>query len=380
MMRRSIYITPLFLACIVLLTFGCCKTEQLEKPKLAITYDVISAKESTKAASPFPETEKFVSWARFLEKDKTWAQDRASSIPYIDKSIISYDNASNCWKNSDMTHYWPKQGSLTFFAASPETISNHISISTENGLEISDYDVNSQKDIDIMVADIAADKKANDTSIGNWKKGVSTIFRHKLAKVAGFEFNLHKDYSNGHDGTSGNAYTSGDMVFIIKEIKINNIIQSGSFASGTNPTSIGNWTADKSTTPCSYTWYSNGNGTQVKYDSDTFTAIRGNLEYIYILPQQLDKTTSNPDWNNTPNIEVKYVKRTYSRSWYYPYNTTYSDETITTHASLYDVFANGRILINRQITFRITINLDANLIYWAPDQKDWTTGEFDINT
>lgn len=360
--------------------FGCSKTEQPIKPDRTITFNVVSAKESTKAASPFPETDKFVSWARFLEKDKTWAQDKASSIPYIDKSIISYDTDLKCWKDKDAVHYWPKQGSLTFFAASPETLIPYISISYQNGLEISDYDVNAHQDTDVMVADIAADKKANDTSIGNWAHGVPTVFRHKLSKVAGFEFNLQKDYANGHTGASNSAYTSGDMVFIIKEIKLNNIIQRGSFASGTNPTGIGNWTADKSSTPSSYTWYSNSNGAQVKYDASTFTDIKGNLDYIYLLPQQLEKTSSNPNWSETPNIEVKYVKRTYSRSWRYPYNTTYSDETITVRASLYDVFTNGRILINRQITFKITINLDANLIYWAPDQKDWTSGEFDINT
>ena len=59
----------------------------------------------------------------------------------------------------------------------------------------------------------------------------------------------------------------------------------------------------------------------------------------------------------------------------------YTDSPITASVSFYDLFAStgNRLVINRNLTFNIVFNIDANLITWAPDQQDWGSGDFKID-
>ena len=85
-----------------------------------ITYQTIT----TKAASAMDEGNHFISYAYFLEKDKKWDtdNDRNGASAYISAADISYDRQTKCWKAAS-PYYWPKQGSLTFFAWSTNNAS-----------------------------------------------------------------------------------------------------------------------------------------------------------------------------------------------------------------------------------------------------------------
>lgn len=342
-----------------------------------ICYDVIQDRSAvTKAAGVYPTGESFASYAWYLPDGKNWADDKADAQLYINRAEISYDNANNSWYDKTMTYYWPNTGALTFFSISPASVAESAVLTKDDGFWISSWDVAANQDKDIMVADIQTDKNANET-VGSFT-GVPTIFRHKLAMIEGFTFNTFKDYA---PGKSGDKYKDDDKRFFIKSIKVNNLKQKGQFVSGNAPssTNIGQWQVSGTSAETDYTWFSGDGDREVVYNSSGSESISAtNLDgkaSILVLPQ----TFTNPDGADLeyePHIEITYV------TWEYTNDSgaCKSYET-TARASLYSILASvgNRLDMNKKITFNITINLNSNLIIWAPDQNDWTDDDFNIS-
>ena len=172
----------LIISAVLVLTLGCCtKIVQQNGPmdNTEIRYQVLSNR--TKAPlEAYPTTVPFVSSAWYLPQGKKWDANKADAQLYISSAVIGYDPATNVFKAAT-PYYWPKKGSLTFMAYSPE--SAKIQITKDKGVEITGWATNgSDKRIDLMVADIVKDKSANGTSYG--MVGVPIVFRHILSKVA----------------------------------------------------------------------------------------------------------------------------------------------------------------------------------------------------
>ena len=364
-------IVAIWSLCFATLTLSCTKVEQAESAQAQISYNVVQYTQ-TKVAGEYPTTVPFVSSAFYLEDGKTWAANHSEAKPYIENATISL-NGTN-WYDADHAYYWPRAGKLTFFSYSPKAIKDYtqIEIDRNNGITIPDWDVDSHQNVDIMIADVQTDQTANQT--GGTYKGVPTIFRHKLSQIVGFEFNTFEDYAHGHDGSTSKPYQNEDFVFIVKEISIGNLIQKGSYYSsfdvGTAAAKIGAWIPDGSAAASSYTWYKNDAGTKIIYSTTSMTSIDGKA--LMILPQ----TFANPgeaDPSTVPHLKLVYTQRSYNAS-------SFSDTEKTTYVSLYDLFQSSanKINLNRQIKVRITFNLQANLITWAPDQDDWSDSEFSV--
>lgn len=180
----------LIIPAILVLTLGCCtKIEQQSGPtdNTEISYQVISGR--TKALEEYPKTVPFVSSAWYLPQGKKWAANKADAQLYISSAVISYDNVTKVFKAAT-PYYWPKKGSLTFMAYSPDKTNSpayspetgKIQI-TKDGVVVTGWATNgSDKRIDLMVADIVKDKSANGTSYG--MVGVPIVFKHILSKVA----------------------------------------------------------------------------------------------------------------------------------------------------------------------------------------------------
>ena len=360
--------------CFATLTLSCTKVEQSYPAQAQISYNVVQYTQ-TKAAGEYPTTVPFVSSAFYLEDGKTWAANHSEAIAYIENATISYDETRTNWYDADHAYYWPRAGKLTFFSYSPKAIKDYtqIEIDRNNGITIPDWDVDSHQDVDIMIADVQTDQTANQ-NVGTYT-GVPTIFRHKLSQIVGFEFNTFEDYAHGHDGSPSKPYQNEDFVFIVKEISIGKLIQKGSYSSsfdvGTAAAKIGAWIPDESPdAKKSYTWYKNDEGTKIIYSTTSMTPI--DRKALMILPQ----TFANPgeaDPSTVPHLKLVYTQRSYNAS-------SYSDTEKTTYVSLYDLFQSSanKININRQIKVRITFNLQADLITWAPDQEDWIDSEFSV--
>lgn len=362
---------------------SCAKVEQNSVPA-DLTWQVIEDSPSTKA-SAYDTDDTFLSWAWYLPEGKTWSANKADAQRYIggefSGATIGYVSSKTAWKNvikngsswdEGVTYYWPKAGSLTFFAASPSGLGSAVSCTTD-GIKISDWDVDTHQDVDIMVADLAADQNTNTTSTGGWLAGVPTIFRHKLSMLVGFNFNTFKDYENGHDGSSEKKYTTSDITYLVKKIEISGFSQQGTYVvSSPSGESIGQWNVSATSPKYDYTWYENSTGQRIPYQSGG-TAIPANSlggsTFLYLLPQLF--TTEDA------KLRITYIKRTYKNDGSVDVDS--NAETVA-EVSLKELFAStgNRLVINRKITVNITFNNDSNLIFWAPDQTEWGSGDFEI--
>ena len=357
-------IQRLTLSAVCVMAVCCTKVHQTELSSPLVTYQLIQNTQ-TKGASPYDVNETFFSWAWMLEDGQPWTSNKSVAQLYIDKATIAH--GLDGWSDKNKVNYWPKSGyNLTFYAASPsDELDKAVSCTPENGITISNWDVNDHLGTDVMVADIVESKTAADNQ--GWAAGVPTIFRHALSKISGFTFNLHKDYANGH---SSGSYANGDVVFLLKSIKINNMPQKGTY-SNTMPSesNLGVWNkaADGEH---DYTWYSSASETIIPY-SATPMAIKANglssYTELYLLPQVYPA-------DGGPSLEITYTKRTYGE-------TNYTDSQVIASVSFYDLFAStgNRLVINRNLTFNIVFNIDSNLITWAPDQQPWGSGDFKID-
>ena len=353
---------------VCVLAVCCTKVQQTELSSPLVTYQLIQNTQ-TKGASPYDVNERFFSWAWMLEDGQSWVSSKSAAQLYIDKATIGH--SSDGWSDINKVNYWPKSGyNLTFFAASPsDELGTAVRCTPEQGITITDWNVNDHLGTDVLVADIVENKTAVDNQ--GWAAGVPTIFRHALSKISGFTFNLHKNYAPGYNNATG-KYSKDDVVFILKSIVITNMPQKGTY-SNTMPSesNIGAWNKAADGV-YSYTWYSNASGTTIPYSESTPLAIPANglssYSELYLLPQLYP-----PDGG--PSLEIKYTKRTYGKKG------SSTDSQVTASVSFYDLFAStgNRLVINRNLTFNIVFNIDANLITWAPDQQNWDGSDFKID-
>lgn len=358
---------------VCVLAVCCTKVQQTELSSPLVTYQLIQNTQ-TKGASPYDVNKTFFSWAWMLEDGQSWVSSKSAAQLYIDKATIGH--SSDGWSDINKVNYWPKSGyNLTFFAASPsDELGTAVRCTPEQGITITDWNVNDHLGTDVLVADIVENKTAVDNQ--GWAAGVPTIFRHALSKISGFTFNLHKNYAPGYNNATG-KYSKDDVVFILKSIVITNMPQKGTY-SNTMPSesNIGVWNKAVDGVH-EYTWYSNdGDGITIPYSESTPMAIKANglspYSELYLLPQLYPE-------DGGPSLEITYTKRTYTGNGNGKNN--YTDSPITASVSFYDLFAStgNRLVINRNLTFNIVFNIDANLITWAPDQQDWGSGDFKID-
>ena len=342
-------------ACVALAS--CVKNEvRVNAPDQEITFQTVS----TKAGAAFDKGHKFYSYAYFLEKGKEW--DTANNLStdakaYIKNAQIYYDNQrGNYWAAAD-TYYWPKQGSLTFFAWTDDTdapsvgTGASVSCAPTTGIKITNYSVKENKNKDILVADIAKNKTANESVTGrDWSNGVPTVFRHALAKVE-FQVNKKQAYPN--------------VTFKVKSITLNNVSTKGTFTQG-SPTESWGWSGQD--TPDNLTVFSSATGVEVTKTagpgSAKFDALKpGKEDYSIVLPQTFN--------NDTPTLTIVYDIITS-----YVADNPVTEEVTETKA-LKDIYksttSTGKWESKKKYVLGITLGL--NEIYWDPSVVEWANGD-----
>ena len=270
----------------------------------------------------------FASWAFYLPKDQTWAANSATSQPYIVNSTISHKDGT--WKDKNKSYYWPKDGgSLTFLAYSLNKgdlnlagTDSHFNCTNTHGINGA-IDLAANKNTDFLVADIAADKTANENQyVFN---GVPTLFKHKLSRVA---------------CTVKKAADYADKKFELKEINFLNVATYGSY--GQLPT--------EAFTPGTVKHdqvYTNA----VQEITTTAAAVAAEDVVIY-MPQTFAYATAQ--------IQVKYTVTT-------TVGTGTVVENCVKEFSIKDKFAEWAM--GKKYTFNITFAL--NEITWDPAVEKW---------
>ncbi len=348
-MKNRFFLTVLPVAAALLA--GCSKTDVIpaESAPQEITFQTVE----TRDASSFIETNKFYSYAYFLEKGQKWATNNTVGKAYIANSLIEYNSTDKVWKNNATTYYWPKEGSLTFFAWSDstsdpkiETAGGTLSCAVSTGIAIVGYDITKNLNKDLLVADMKADQTQNTVSYTGqsgsiWAKGVPTVFKHVLSNLV---FTVKTD-----EATTGNVYPDG--MFKLKSIKLKNVSTKGDYTQGSPTASITPW-SNQSTTAELFTY----SGSEVTVAKTAQTLTPGTDDYFIVLPQTFATAT--------PVIEVVYTITT-------NYTGTAVTETVTATQSLDKIYTanweNGK-------RYTLNIILGLNEILWDPDVTDWTTG------
>lgn len=270
----------------------------------------------------------FASWAFYLPKDHTWAANKATSQPYIVNSKISHKNG--IWKDQTKSYYWPKDGgSLTFLAYSLNkknlTLAEGSEFTCTNTGGVQGHiDLKDNNNTDFLVAEIAADKTANENQyVFN---GVPTLFKHKLSRVA---------------CTVKKAANYADKKFELKEINFLNVATYGSY---------GQIPDDKfhASTVKNDQLYTNA-----VQEITTTAAPVATEEVVIYMPQTFEDATAK--------IQVKYTVTTTVGG------STPVVENCVKEISIKDKFAEWAM--GKKYTFNITFALDE--ITWDPAVEKW---------
>ena len=369
---------------------GCTKNEvkSISDNPQAVRFLPLNGKHSTKVmvdGNTYPKDLPFGTLAYYLPSGN-WNANMADATLYIPKSEVVHKNGN--WEVKDKTYYWPKSGSLTFFAYSPFAYQeagggdlNIESLSGNDGIQIVDYDVDAHQDTDFMVADIAKNKIANESNGGY--TGVPIVFRHKLSQIVGINFQtvitntegnlVEHDYSYGRS-TNG-PLQADDIVFKLKKVEVRNLYTKGTYGYTTTDADhvAEHWSPLSNKNP--YTWFNKAPVAFVgntKFNLTYKTQEDTRNEYLLVLPQPLITPGTTTPKTTDPLIHIEYQVLTYSD------NIHYSTEDVIEDVYLYNIHNSANeIEKNKKITYNFKINLENNKIYWAPSVVDWESVTYD---
>ena len=284
----------------------------------------------TKAAAAYGTSNTFRTWA-YLHDD-AYATGIANQL-YLggnDGLVISYVGTE--WKNADNKYYWPKnEEKLSFYSYALNSSTNTltagtVSCSFEEGVQVSDYDIVQNLDVDFLVADVAKDKTSNVNTYGH--SGVPTLFRHKLSNVA-FTIKAAEAYAN--------------KTFELQSITLKNVTKVADYIQAPFSTEAWNGTSTTTILFCGVT----------SFASDVVTPTANQSYYI---PQ-----TFLAD----QKVEVVYKITTANGT------STPAVETVTVEKPLVDLFPNSWEM-GKKYSCAITVSLDE--ILWDPAVEPWDDG------
>ena len=351
-----------FLIAAAVVAFAACSKNEV-LPSSSINNEIsFNVAPRTKALDPdqqsaFGVGNHFISYAYFLTDDEKWPTKKGSI--YINGAEVSSQEdgtatGGRVWKAAN-SYYWPKseKSSLTFFAWSKNTNEcvlaggATVSCDPQKGIAFKGYDVTSNMNVDLLVADVAANKHGNEKLYTY--SGVPTLFRHKLSYVI-FKVKTQKAYAGKE--------------FALKSIKFVGLGSKASYDQKANDVNasvyntVGEWAAPTATAD---QVYFNATTPVVFTDTDFVleTAATASVEQKYYLPQALTAVT--PGAGVAGSIEVVYTIKTTE-------GKTESTETVTRYISAKSMFPED-LKINKKYTCTLTFSLDE--ITWDPAVQDW---------
>lgn len=294
----------------------------------------------------------FASWAYYLPKVKNWSDNWKDAEIFIGKEdeegvTISYGN--KVWRDQTTSHYWPKEGSLTFFAYSLNR--NNLDLKYDSGHTYpivchksqnayginATIDLKDNKNLDLLVAEIAKDKTQNENIYS--LNGVPTLFKHKFSRIQ-FAVKKKEEYT-------GTTITLNSITF-------NNVAYTGHYSQFNKNAGDDIFTQDYCKagdirTSLDYTT------TDFKVTSTDYVPVTETDEIYYIyMPQEFK--------DNIATIEVKYTV-TFKEGD----GTKGIQEHYTKTLNVKDIFDKWES--GKRYTFNLIFSLDE--INWAPAVGDW---------
>ncbi len=352
-MKKSI-----FIAALALVAFASCTKNEVnpvdnDSPIAfqTVVGKVTKAYDGIIGDTTYPTGETFASAAFYHETSGGFSN---ASTFYVPQSEVKYDTPATGQWSTDISYYWPKNGYLTFFAYSPYKYGANDentfpgTISAANGVTITDWDVDANQTVDVMIATPVTNQTVSSAP-------VATVFNHLLAQIVEFKF------ATTHTGSG--AQVNGGLEFFLNELSINDIVYSGDYTSGnTIAAPSASWTTDAAVKD--YKWYdvavaSNAAANQI---SSTANAFASNVEpmktngYLLVIPQDL---------SDTAMLKVVYSVR----HWYGTGANDYTTETITVEKKINEINTSDWQK-NKKYGYTITVS-PGQQILWTPSVAAW---------
>ena len=271
----------------------------------------------------------FIAAAFLLNEGETWAGAHNTAQEYFKNETVT--NTTGEW-TTGTAYYWPARGSLTFYAVAPTGFTADRQWNANKDYIISNYSVETNKSVDLRVADIVREAKGND---------VPAVFRHKLTKV---NFGITKSASDP------------------REIKLKSIVINGVYSTGTY-TMPYNTIHGSGTTVDFWTVPDGASGETCKLFEGDLTVTDATqaitIEHSYMIPQEF--------------TSASYLTVVYTVT------NNGATETVTVKKHLGDDIdtADKMWNMNENISYNFTIGT-VEQIKWAPTQEDWTTESWNI--
>ena len=275
------------------------------------------------------EGDAFIAAAFLLNEGETWAGAHTTAQEYFKNETVT--NTTGEW-TTGTAYYWPARGSLTFYAVAPTGFTADRQWNANKDYIISNYSVETNKDVDLRVADIVREAKGNV---------VPAVFRHKLTKL---NFGITKAASDP------------------REIKLQSIVISGVYSTGTY-TMPYNTIHGSSTVVDFWTVPDGASGETCTLFDDELTVTGATqtiaIDHHYMIPQE---------FTSASHLTVVYT-----------ITNNGATETVTVKKHLGDDIDTTDKMwnMNENISYNFTIGT-VEQIKWAPTQEDWTDQSFTI--
>lgn len=288
-----------------------------------IGFQAVQSLEQTRALGEFTGSD-FVSYAYLLQSGQTWDANKGTAQLFFAGQVVT--ESAGKWTTAT-PYYWPEQGSLTFYAYSPSSISFPYTIPssvTTDGMKFV-YNDDTYTNVDFMVADVEKDKTANN---------VPAIFRHKLTKV-GFKIAKQEDQPS--------------RTIRLTKVEFNNLANEATFTQTSDGVSGNETWSD---------WGAYTNDYPLQWTGDQVvntTAAEINLTKKLFIPQNLA---------DDAEIKITYIVET-------NINGVISEETVVEAATFDDIHGAEAVWNkNAYMVYTLTIG-NGNQIYWAPKEYSW---------
>ena len=340
------YLLHYYIGISLLLLFTGCTSQEKEEPMAVIGFQAIRMG-STRAELPtgtivYPTDDEFVTTAFYLPVEKSWPENRGEATTYIPQWPVSHSASTNTWGTTPVA-YWPKVGRLTFFSYAPKTLGEktEFSLNAENGLTLTNWNVTTYPDVDILVADVQANVQGNRTTY--LYNGVPTLFRHKLAKV-------------GVKARLDVAPEAGSTDFIVvNKVTLTNIYTTGTYSLDGDDATAERWTVNTGTKE-SFVY-------EPAVEDTRLTASEQEIgKAKLMMPQHLLKDGTRP----APSLLVEYTTT----------NGTDTD-TYTKEFEINTLSANTFWEMGHHIVYTLIFGTSDVDIEFDTSAEDWTDGNQD---
>lgn len=327
-MRMKKFTLIALAACVALA--ACTKNEV--KP-VSTDHEITFNTVGTKAAAAYGPSNTFRTWAYLHSNPYATGITNQLYLGGSDGLVISYVGTE--WKNADNKYYWPKNGAkLSFYSYALNSSTNTltagtVSCSFENGVEVSDYDIEQNRDVDFLVADVAKNQTENTDPKTHFHVGVPTLFRHRLSNVA-FTIKADEAYAN--------------KTFTLKSITLKGVTKTADYIQAPFATEAWN---GQTTTDIAFC------NTDVLFSNSVVTPTANQSYYI---PQ-----TMLDDQKVVIVYEIKTDNGT----------SNHAVETVTVEKKLNELFPNSWEM-GKKYSCAITVSLDE--ILWDPAVQPWEDG------